>query len=158
MKFRIVLVICALLAVFIASNMTYEQQTIIPELQTLLKDEPFKEPLSKLEVHYWHQTISVETRGYVYFVEFLIRKATHFTGYGFIGIIFYAFYSRLKWRYAPLLAIATVFVIGSIDEFIQYHTPGRTGIFQDVLIDTSGAIFWVTIAAMLHYFLKKRKA
>lgn len=157
MKFRILLVILALFAVFIASNMTYEQQTIVPELQTLLKDEPFKEQLSKLEVQYWHQTISVESRGYVYFVEFLIRKATHFTGYGMIGIIFYAFYHRLKFRFAPLLGIATVFVIGCIDEYIQYHIPGRTGIFQDVIIDTSGAIFWVTIAFIIHKIYKKLK-
>ena len=55
--------------------MSYEQQTIVPELQQLLHDEPFKEQLSKIELTYWNQTISIETRGYFYFIEFLIRKA-----------------------------------------------------------------------------------
>jgi len=157
MKKIILLVITCLCIVAFASTMTYEQQTIVPELRTLLKDEPFKEVLSKIEVNYWDTTISVETRGYVYFVEFLIRKATHFIGYGIIGVIFYSLYRKLKWRLAPLLAIGTVFIVGSIDEYRQYYTPGRTGIFDDVLIDTAGAVFFVTIAFSISLLFQKFK-
>ncbi len=102
MKKSIILVVMSLCIVAIASTMTYEQQTIIPELRTLLKDEPFIDVLSKIEIEYWDMTISVESRGYIFFVEFLIRKATHFIGYGIIGIIFYTFYRKLKWRFAPV--------------------------------------------------------
>ena len=157
MKKIIIIVILTLCTIFFLSRMTYEQQTIVPELQHLLHDEPFKEQLSKIEITYWHQTISIETRGYIYFIEFLIRKATHFTGYGIVGIILYLCYFRLKWRPAPLLAILSVFVIGGIDEYIQYHIPGRTGIFDDVIIDTSGAILFVSIFSLIHQLLLKRK-
>ena len=92
MKKIIILVITVLCIIPFVSTMTYEQQSIVPELRVILHDEPFKDFLSKLEFEYWNSTISVETRGYVYFVEFLIRKATHFIGYGVIGIIFYMFY------------------------------------------------------------------
>lgn len=152
MKKRILLVVLGLLIVFIASSMTYKQQTIIPELQTLLKDEPFKDTLSKIEIPYWGMTVSVETRGYYHFVEFLIRKATHFTGYGILGVIFYALYRKLKLLFAPLSAVLSVFIIGGLDELRQRFTPGRTGIFDDVLIDTAGAILFVTITWIIIKF------
>ena len=158
MKKIIILVILTLCTIFFLSRMTYEQQTIVPELRHLLHNEPFKEQLSKIEFTYWDQTISIETKGYVYFIEFLIRKGTHFSGYGIVGIILYLFYFGLKWRPAPLLAIFSVFIIGSIDEYIQYHIPGRTGIFDDVIIDTCGAILFVTIFSLIHQiYLKKKK-
>ncbi len=157
MKKIILLVITSLFLVAFASSMTYEQQTIVPELQTLLKNEPFKDLLSKIEVEYWGKTISVENSGYFYFVEFLIRKATHFTGYGIIGVIFYMLYRKLQWRFAPLLAIASVFIIGCLDEFRQYYTPGRTGVFDDVLIDTAGALLFVTFASCLTFLFQKYK-
>lgn len=157
MKKNIFLVITCLCIVGFASTMTYEQQTIIPELRILLRDEPLIDVLSKFEVNYWDTTISVETRGYIYFVEFLIRKATHFIGYGIIGIIFYTFYRKLKWRFSPFIAVATVFIIGCIDEFYQHHTPGRTGVFDDVLLDTSGAIFFISIVVIIQAIISKRK-
>ena len=73
MKKYIFFVVLALLIVIIASNMSYEQQTIIPELRTVLANKPFEEQLSKIHLTYWDRPISVETRGYFYFVEFLIR-------------------------------------------------------------------------------------
>lgn len=90
------LVIIALAVVAFASNMTYQQQTIVPALRELLQNKPFEELLSKIEVTYWGETLSVETRGYYYFLEFLIRKATHFTGYGVIALIFFFFYRKLS--------------------------------------------------------------
>ena len=157
MKKLVVIVILTLCTIFFLSRMTYEQQTIVPELSKLLEDEPFKEQLSKIKLTYWNQTISIETRGYIYFIEFLIRKATHFSGYGIVGIILYLFYFRLKWRPAPLLAIFSVFILGSIDEYIQYHIPGRTGIFDDVIIDTCGAILFVSIFSLIHQIILKMK-
>lgn len=157
MKKIIILVITVLCIIPFVSTMTYEQQSIVPELRVILHDEPFKDFLSKLEFEYWNSTISVETRGYVYFVEFLIRKATHFIGYGVIGIIFYLFYRKLKWRFAPFLAVASVFVLGSIDEYIQYFTPGRTGVFDDVLLDTAGAFTFVLLTTFITFVLEKLK-
>ena len=157
MKKNIFLIVITLLVISLASTMSYEQQTIVPQLKTLLKNEPFKETLSKIEVVYWGNLISIETKGYIYFIEFMIRKATHFIGYGIVSLIFYTFYRKLGWRLAPLFAIGTVFIIGCIDEFLQYHTPGRTGIFDDVLLDTSGAIFFILITVIIQAFIAKRK-
>lgn len=135
--------------------MSYKQQTIIPELKTLLANKPFEEQLSKIHLTYWNKPISVETRGYFYFVEFLIRKATHFLGYGIVGLLFYLLYRKFAWQLPALLAIITIFFIASLDEFRQSFLPGRTGIFSDVLIDTAGAICIISLAKII-LMLKNR--
>ena len=158
MKKYIFLVVLALLVVVIASNMSYKQQTIIPELQTLLANKPFEEQLSKIHLTYWGMPISVETRGYFYFVEFLIRKGTHFVGYGIIGLLFYLLYRKLAWKLSSLIAMITVFFIASLDEFRQTLLPGRTGIFSDVVIDTVGAICFVFLAKIILTFKNRVSA
>lgn len=157
MKKYLFFVLLAIVAVLIASKMSYEQQTIVPQLRTILHNEPFKEQLSHIEIEYWHETISVETRGYFYFVEFLIRKATHFSGYGIVGLIFLFFYHKIRLRYAPIFAVASVFLLGCVDEYRQAHIPGRTGLFKDVLIDTSGAILFVGIAMIITAIVHRLK-
>lgn len=149
MKKYIFFVVLALLIVVIASNMSYEQQTIIPELRTVLANKPFEEQLSKIHLTYWDRPISVETRGYFYFVEFLIRKGTHFAGYGIVGLLFYFFYRKLKWKLPVLIAIMTVFFIASLDEFRQTFLPGRSGVFSDVMLDTAGAICFILFAKLI---------
>lgn len=149
MKKYIFLVIVALCIVAFASNMSYKQQTIVPELRVLLADKPFEETLSLLKIPYWGTIISVESRGYFYFVEFLVRKATHFIGFGIVGTILYLFYRKLAWRFPSLLAIATIFVIASLDELRQSFLPGRTGVFSDVLLDSFGAVVFIMVTAMI---------
>ena len=129
--------------------MNYEQQTIIPELETLLANKPFEEQLSKIHLTYWDMPISVETRGYFYFVEFLIRKGTHFVGYGIVGLLFYLLYRKLAWKLPVLIAIITVFTIASLDELRQTFLPGRTGVFTDVMLDTVGAICFILFAKLI---------
>ena len=139
MKKSIFFVIVSLLIVAIFSNMSYEQQTIVPTLRDLLKDKPLESWLSQFEFHYWGRTITVETRGYFYVVEFLIRKATHFFGYGILAVIFYYFYRKLSWRLPTLLAFVSIVTIASLDEFRQSMIPGRSGLVDDVILDACGA-------------------
>lgn len=160
MKKYIFFVIVALCVLFYFSNMSYQEQTIVPELRVLLKNQPFYDLLSKLELTYWGRTISVETRGYFYFVEFLIRKAFHFIGYGIIGAIFYLLFRKFKWKLASIYACIVTFFIAMLDEYRQTFHEGRTGVFNDVLIDTAGAItfiFSLKILFMLIDWLKQKK-
>lgn len=149
MKKIILLVICALAVVVYASNMTYKQQTIVPELREILKNKPFEDALSALEIPYWGTIISIESRGYFYFVEFLVRKASHLLGYGLLAVFFYFLFSKLKWRFPSIISFATIFIIACLDEYHQSRTPGRTGIFDDVLIDAAGAILLLSLIKMI---------
>lgn len=155
MKKWIALVIVGVMVVIVMSNMSYEQQTIIPALKDLLKDKPFEEWLSQFEIPYWGKIISVETRGYFQFLEFLIRKATHFFGYGLLAVTVYILYRKLKWRFAVLLAFITTVLIASLDEYRQSTIPGRSGLVEDVVLDACGALTLLVLAKLILVVFKK---
>jgi VanZ family protein len=85
----------------------------------------------------------------------IIRKTGHFTGYGVFSLVcFRGFWLTMRNRIGQalslglglgrqlichLLAIATTFLVASADEFHQSFLPNRTGIFSDVILDTTGA-------------------
>lgn len=160
MKKTIFFVICGLIIISLMSNMSYEQQTIVPMLKEWLKAKPFEGWLSQFEIPYWGTNISVESRGYFYFVEFLVRKATHFFGYGFVAVIFYFFYSKMKWRFPAVFALFTIVVIASLDEYRQSMIPGRSGIVDDVVIDACGALMLLGIVKLIQFMkaLYRKKA
>lgn len=149
---KLIVLTGALIILAISSSMSYEQQTIIPTLREVLVDKPFEHQLSYLKIPYWGEIISVETRGYYHFVEFLIRKATHFVGFGCIALILYWLFPK-KMHFKGQIIIACIFLLASIDEIRQGLTPGRTMTFQDVLLDTAGAAFFVGLITLF----KKQK-
>ncbi len=87
-------------------------------------------------------------------IHFYIRKSAHFLSYGLLSA--FAFFS---WR-ATLpgsrewsarwsgLALLLTFVAGSLDEFHQTFIPSRTAHFHDVLLDTTGALFFQLALAL----------
>lgn len=140
MKKAISFVVMGMIIVAVMSNMSYEQQTIIPLLKDVLEDKPFEAFLSQFQIPYWGKIISVESQGYYKFLEFLFRKGVHFFGYGLLAVIFFIFYNKLKWKFPTVLAFFTVTVIASLDEYRQSMIPGRSGLIEDVVIDASGAL------------------
>lgn len=152
MKKYLMLLAVGLLILFVFSNTTYEQQTLIPSLRTYLANQPFHELLSGIELSYWGTTISVETRGYYYFIEFLIRKSFHFIGFGLLASLFYLVFRKFKLKLSVLYAILSTFILACLDEYRQTFLTGRTGVYQDVLIDTAGAITFVILCKILLLF------
>jgi len=89
------------------------------------------------------------------FVHHLIRKTGHFCGYAILSwLIFRAvratwrnrqavvargreYFWQLRWAIFGILGTA---VTASLDEFHQSFNPNRTGRWQDVVIDSSGAL------------------
>lgn len=155
MKKAITFVVIGLIIVAVMSNMTYEQQTIIPILKDVLEDKPFEAFLSQFQIPYWGKIISVESQGYYKFLEFLFRKGVHFFGYGLLAVIFYIFYRKLQWRFPTVIAFFTVTVIASLDEYRQSMIPGRTGLIEDVVIDASGALTLLILTKIGQALFKK---
>lgn len=144
-----------ILIIFISSSMPYKDQTIVPDLMRWLPGEPFSDQLSRWHIPYYGMDISVETRGYYYFVEFLVRKLAHITSFGAIAIAMYIALYPKRWRY--VLAIVITFLFACIDEFHQYFTSGRSASFQDVLLDTFGGVLWLTIFMLIKRLFKRKK-
>ncbi len=111
---------------------------------------------------------------YVDFVNHIMRKTGHFTGYGILSLLLYRGWreitliqleERLKpamrtpeflkalrriWcARASALAILSTFLVASLDEFHQSFLPNRTGVFRDVLLDTTGAFFFQAVILTL---------
>jgi len=140
--------ILIVLALFYSSGQTYEEQSLIPDLQHYLPNEPLKGMLSMFQIPYWGITVSVEERGYHAFIEFLLRKGAHVFIFGALAAAIY--YAIRKFTLAFVITVALAF----IDEFHQSLTGGRTPTIHDVMLDSFGAM----VALFLIFLIKKFKS
>lgn len=131
---------------FMSSGQTYEQQSLVPELEKWLPGKPLESLLAMLEIPYWGIKVSIAERGYYEFVEFLIRKSAHFFTFSLIAIMIYAVLP--KWRFRKVVAAFLTLLVAIADEVHQSLTAGRTASSQDVMLDMAGA---VTILILLHF-------
>lgn len=87
-----------------------------------------------------------------------IRKAAHFSEFVCLGVLFTWFHGMLTQTFAR--TVSRAFVCGSlcacIDETIQIFTPGRCASLLDVMIDSAGVVFGITML-MICQSLKERK-
>lgn len=80
----------------------------------------------------------------------LLRKSGHFAGYGFLCLMYLRgwllTFSQRRWSPGSwrlrccAFAVASTFAVASLDEWHQTFLPSRTGLFSDVLLDTSGGL------------------
>lgn len=154
---RKLLILLFLLSIlFISSGQTYEQQSLIPTLEKWLPGKPLEGLLAKIEIPYWGITVSVQERGYYYFVEFLLRKGAHFFIFGFIATAIYLVLPKLKNRIFLAGFLTLLVAIG--DEYHQSLTGGRTPTTQDVILDMAGAITaLILISLIVRQFNRKKK-
>lgn len=152
---KIIPILFLLIIVFISSGQTAEQQSLIPVLEKWLPGRPLESFLSVFQIPYWGILVSVEERGYYAFVEFLIRKGTHFLYFGVIALAIYAALPKYKYRTITSLILTMLFAVA--DELHQSFTSGRTASAQDVLLDTAGAITALTLLNCIR-MLKQRKS
>ncbi|WP_263357483.1 VanZ family protein [Acidicapsa ligni] len=83
-----------------------------------------------------------------------IRKAGHFSGYGILSLVcFRGFWLTLRNTASKFkrglashwLAIYATFLVASADEIHQhFFLPNRTGLFSDVVLDSTGAMIFQT--------------
>ncbi|MBM7712101.1 VanZ family protein [Enterococcus xiangfangensis] len=149
-----------MLILFISSSMTYQQQSQVSLIQKYLAHEPLKETLNRISFDYAGSEISLSATGYDKFIEFFIRKAAHFMTYFVLGGSLYLGLSpKLKQKSSVLsLFFAWLAATGyaAIDEFHQMLTGGRTPLFQDVMLDASGALTACVLILMYQMIRKKR--
>ena len=132
---------------FISSSQTYHQQSQIGFLETLLKNEPLKKPLSQ-----------IAAKGYFSFVEFFIRKGAHFITYFILGasLTLALYYRQKNFWWGGFFGLLSATGYAALDEFHQMLTGDRTPLFQDVLLDMSGALTAIFIILLYLLATKKR--
>ena len=119
---------------FYSSSQTYEQQSQIGLLSTLLHNEPFSKGLSHIAFDYAGSEVSIEAKGYFSFVEFFIRKGAHFGTYFLMGgSLFLGLFPRIRsvWLTAVIAWLAATGYAG-LDELIELkHTALSRDIFAN---------------------------
>lgn len=81
-----------------------------------------------------------------------LRKVAHATEYGILAIIFICIFKYKKINNKYYLSILFTFLYACMDE-IHQRFSGRTSSFKDVLIDTSGCIFFL----LIYYLIEKKR-
>jgi len=107
--------------------------------------------------------------GWAWQVNFVLRKTGHFMGYGILAVlVFFALRNTNRDRLAALLprrwgtcwrdlwrmdwvwlGMGVAVITASLDEIHQSFLPSRTGRWQDVVLDTCGA---VVLQVILYFF------
>ncbi|XUD02314.1 VanZ family protein [Enterococcus sp. AZ177] len=158
-NFYIVMAFVIMAVLFYSSSQTYEQQSQVGLLDNMLSNHPFKEQLKGISFSYAGSEVSIQARGYAKFVEFFIRKGAHFGTYFLLGgSWFIGLNMKLK---QPLLigVVAWLAATGyaGLDEYHQMMTGGRTPLFQDVMLDSIGALTAVVLCLLVIGIKKLRK-
>ena len=96
----------------------------------------------------------------------VLRKCGHFFGYGTLGLVFlrgwlsllltrHRTWTKARW-FAGGLAVLSVLLIASMDELHQSMLPNRTACVADVLLDTAGALFLISVASLVTVLRRRR--
>ncbi len=86
--------------------------------------------------------------------SFVVRKSAHMTEYFILCFLTYRVLRGYSLKNAQWYGVIFSFLYASTDEFHQTFIPGRTGCFQDVLIDTTGALIFalfITLVIRVRY-------
>ena len=80
-------------------------------------------------------------------INYLVRKSAHITEYFILAILTISLLKEYitNYKLIYILSIFICFIYAITDEIHQYFVVGRTAIFKDVIIDTTGSLLLVII-------------
>ncbi|MBO5024160.1 MAG: VanZ family protein [Clostridia bacterium] len=89
------------------------------------------------------------------FSERFVRKAAHFTEFFVLGSLVMIFLSTfdIKHFICALISVVGCTFYAAFDEFHQIFVSGRSGQISDVLLDTCGAVFGVSLVFLILYLI-----
>ena len=152
------IVVVIMVVLFYSSAQTYHQQTIVPQLHHFLPGRPGLKLLQGIDFTYAGEHVSLSALGYAKLVEFFIRKCAHYGTYFLMG---WFMVLGLKDRLRNLGLTGVVCYLACLgyaasDEFHQMLTGGRTPLFQDVMLDGTGALTAILIL-VIYFVIRQRK-
>ena len=89
--------------------------------------------------------------GNIWALNRIIRKLAHLTEFTILGGVLYVVLRRYIEYGTVVKTIVVGIVIASLDEFIQLFSLGRSSQLSDVLIDTVGIIFGISVVKLTYY-------
>ncbi|MBM7634339.1 VanZ family protein [Geomicrobium sediminis] len=145
-----------IILIFVSSTMSYEQQDIRSVLSQFPGSEFLETLFSPVAFTYGGRLISVDNLGLVTFIEFFIRKGMHVFVFGLLAFLLFRLLYGFNVNVFRSSLFSFLFVVGFavIDEVRQFFHPDRSGMWQDVVLDSFGAMLGIVFAL---WFYKRKE-
>lgn len=97
---------------------------------------------------------NIKTNSLLDMINFIVRKSAHITEYFILTLLTISLLKEYTKKQNVILVSSLIFcfIYALTDEFHQSFVPGRSSLFRDVLIDTSGSIL-----SLVSYYLYQKK-
>ena len=156
-NFYLVVAVLIVAVLFYSSSQTYEQQSQVSRIEEWFPNHPFRQALSNIRFTYGDSMVSIDHLGYGKFIEFFIRKGAHFGTYFILGgSLFLGVFPKMKiWWFTGILAWLSATGYAGLDEFHQMITGGRSPMFQDVMLDSMGALTAIVLCILIGWIKRK---
>lgn len=84
--------------------------------------------------------------------SFFVRKSAHFTEFAVLGTSFFMLYLSfgVKPYYFSLFAFLSTSMVGVCDECLQLISDGRACQISDMLLDSFGGLFAITVLSFIY--------
>ncbi|MET3292728.1 UNVERIFIED_CONTAM: hypothetical protein ABID98_005425 [Brevibacillus sp. OAP136] len=145
-------------ATFYSSSTPYEKQDIRGNIGHVIDAKKASHYLGGISFVYGKKEISIRALGVPGFIEFFIRKATHFLTFALTAFLMYHVLrgwtmpqTALPWSGFLALAAAV------LDEWHQSFTPNRTPMLSDVVLDGTGICLMLVMIGLVLAFRTNRK-
>jgi VanZ like family len=139
---HIVLLIAVLSGLYLSSSQPYYDQDMRGRISDIVDESKWESRFQDVKLQYGGSEVSVEEKGTAGFIEFLLRKGTHFITFALLA---YCWYSVLRYwlPFSMALPWSAFLSLGTavLDEWHQTFTPDRLGAVNDVLLDATGSLF-----------------
>lgn len=147
-----ILAVAWMVFIFYKSNQPYVEQDLKPFLADLIPESTLSTFTPTIEFSYDGYVVSGKSP-YDFF-EFFIRKIAHVVEFAILAFLLCRVFSPLTRRdYAPIVWAGVVsYVYALSDEWHQTFVAGRTGHFEDTLVDGIGIVL-----VMVCYILIRRR-
>lgn len=151
-----ILLAAILIGLFLSSSTPYYKQDIRGTLAKVVDENQWGERMADWSISYGGKEVSVEEKGTAGFIEFFLRKATHFSVFALLALVLYrVFRHRQPFAIALPWSLFFSLLVAVLDEWHQTFTPDRTGMVGDVLLDASGSVSMLLVVSIVYLYSRK---
>lgn len=147
--------------IFWFSSQTYEQQSIKPQLATLVNKLQLDSYIPHFRFRFGDTVVDTSRGGTEGVLEFFLRKLAHFVEYLALSLVFIrALRMTLRWSLRKCgIWVGTACVLYAVsDELHQFFSKHRTPTWEDVIIDALGVIAGWTLYSFISRKSRHRRS
>ncbi|PYZ91730.1 hypothetical protein CR194_19100 [Salipaludibacillus keqinensis] len=124
-----------------------KSDSVIEVIRNQLSLDQIRTLLTRIDFTYAGSTVNLQSHGVDGLMEFFLRKGAHFFLFALLGFFVFLALFKLTRRSLSSFIIAMIVVIAyaALDEYRQTFIPSRSGLIEDVILDTAGGLFGATM-------------